>query len=231
MNNPSEEECSWRTRRSGHRAMGASHEERRPSVTNQSENWDSARQRVAGVRRDHLRRLQQWHLHDCTGGLGTGRLNGIQPRRHRPAARPPHRLPRACRRRRSTRRRCRRQGLCRNPGTRIGGSVSVAAPCGAAPSRPSSWAMLQPFEDATGITVNYTGTRDVNHRPDDRRRLGRPARPRRPAGPGADGPVRAGRQAPATCRSVLDVPTYTSQTAPALVNLGHGRRQVVGRLH
>jgi alpha-glucoside transport system substrate-binding protein len=46
-------------------------------------------------------------------------------------------------------------------GKKIGGSVSVIGSWGGE-EQDSFMAMVKPFEDATGVTVNYTGTRDLS---------------------------------------------------------------------
>jgi alpha-glucoside transport system substrate-binding protein len=46
-------------------------------------------------------------------------------------------------------------------GKKIGGSVTFVGPWGGA-EQTAFMNMVKPFEDATGVTVNYTGSRDVN---------------------------------------------------------------------
>lgn len=46
-------------------------------------------------------------------------------------------------------------------GKQLGGSVSFVGPWGGS-EQDAFMAMVKPFEDATGVTVNYTGSRDVN---------------------------------------------------------------------
>ena len=105
-----------------------------------------------------------------------------------------------------------------------GQSVTVIATWGGS-EQEAFLQMVKPWEDATGATVKYTGTRDLNTvlttgvasgvLPD---LAGLP-------GPGqmagwADSLIDLG--------GVLDVPTYTSETAPALVELGKVNGKQVG---
>src|SRR6266550_7287138 len=48
-----------------------------------------------------------------------------------------------------------------SPGGKIGGTVSVLATWGGS-EQDSFLAMVKPFEDQTGVKVNYEGTRDLN---------------------------------------------------------------------
>jgi alpha-glucoside transport system substrate-binding protein len=109
-------------------------------------------------------------------------------------------------------------------GGTLGGTVSVIGTWTGA-EQDSFLAMVAPWEAQTGAKVNYTGTRDLNTvlttgvasgvLPD---LAGLP-------GPGqmtqwADSLIDLG--------GVLDVPTYTSETAPALVTLGTVNSKLVG---
>ncbi|MEO8570922.1 MAG: extracellular solute-binding protein, partial [Chloroflexota bacterium] len=109
-------------------------------------------------------------------------------------------------------------------GTLTGQSVTVIGTWGG-PEEKAFRAMVAPWEAQTGAKVSYTGTRDLNTvlttgvasgvLPD---LAGLP-------GPGqmtqwADSLVDLG--------GVLDVPTYTSETAPALVTLGTVNSKLVG---
>jgi len=88
--------------------------------------------------------------------------------------------------------------------------------------------MVAPWEAQTGAKMNYNRHPRPQHGPHDRRRLGRPARPGRAARSGPDGPV---ADSLVDLGGVLDVPTYTSETAPALVELGKVNGKQVGVLH
>ncbi len=95
------------------------------------------------------------------------------------------------------------------------------------PKQEHSWRWSRLREQATGATVNYTGTRDLNTilttgvasgiLPDL-------------AGLPGPGQLRwsSGRTRSADLDDVLDIATYTSETAPALVDLGTVDGKVVG---
>jgi len=126
--------------------------------------------------------------------------------------------------------------------TALAAAAVLAACQGAAPSGPrtvtvyGTWggseqdsflAMVKPFEDRTGIKVQYTGTRDLNAvlttgvasgiLPD---LAGLP-------GPGQMAEfARAGKLVDLS--TVLDVNTYKAETAPALVDLGTVDGKLVG---
>ena len=91
-------------------------------------------------------------------------------------------------------------------------------------------AMVAPWEAADRRQGQLHRHPRPQHRPDDRRRVGRPARPRRPARARARWPSGQGQPevASTTCSTS---PTYKSETAPALVDLGTRRRQARRRLH
>ncbi len=104
------------------------------------------------------------------------------------------------------------------PSDQIGGKVTVIGTWGGS-EQESFLAMVKPFEDQTGIKVEYTGTRDLNAvlttgvasgiLPD---LAGLP-------GPGQMAEyAKAGALKPLD--DVLDLNTYKSETAPALVDLG-----------
>ncbi len=108
----------------------------------------------------------------------------------------------------------------------IGGTVSVIGTWGG-DEEAAFRAMVEPFEAETGITVEYTGTRDLNAvlttgvasgiLPD---LAGLP-------GPGQMAEF-AERGALVDLGTVLDVAEYTEQTAPAFVELGTVDGQLVG---
>ena len=103
-------------------------------------------------------------------------------------------------------------------GEQIGGVVTVIGTWGGSEAE-SFEAMIKPFEDSTGVDVQFTGTRDINTvlstgvasgiLPDV---AGLP-------GPGQMAEwARQGALKP--LNDVLDTATYTADTAPALVELG-----------
>jgi alpha-glucoside transport system substrate-binding protein len=103
-------------------------------------------------------------------------------------------------------------------GGEIGGVVTVIGTWGGS-EQESFLAMVEPFEAATGIDVQYTGTRDINTVLSTGVASGI-----LPDVAGLPGPgqmtewAKAGALKPLD--DVLDVATYTSETAPALVELG-----------
>ncbi len=103
-------------------------------------------------------------------------------------------------------------------GTGIGGSVSVLAVWGGS-EQAQFLGMLQPFEDATGITVNYTGTRD-----EPAVLTAGIASGQLPDVAGLPGPAQMVQYEQAgklqDLSTLLDLPTYTAQTPAALVKLG-----------
>jgi alpha-glucoside transport system substrate-binding protein len=111
-------------------------------------------------------------------------------------------------------------------GGQIGGSVSVIGTWGGA-EQDAFLAMVKPFEDETGIKVEYTGTRDLNAvlttgvasgiLP-DLAGLPGPGQMREFAARGALKPL----------DDVLDVEAYKSETSPGFVELGSVDGQVVG---
>ena len=86
--------------------------------------------------------------------------------------------------------------------------------------------MVAPWEAQTGAKVELHRHPRPQHGPHDRRRVGRPARPRRPAGTRPDGPV--GRQPHRPRAPSSTCATYESETAPALVELGKVNGKTVG---
>jgi alpha-glucoside transport system substrate-binding protein len=103
-------------------------------------------------------------------------------------------------------------------GGQIGGTVTVIGTWGGS-EQESFLAMVAPFEAATGVDVQYTGTRDINTVLSTGVASGI-----LPDVAGLPGPgqmtewFKAGALKPLD--DVLDVATYTAETAPALVELG-----------
>lgn len=103
-------------------------------------------------------------------------------------------------------------------GGMIGGTVSVIGTWGGS-EQESFLAMVAPFEEATGVDVQYTGTRDINLILSTGVASGI-----LPDVAGLPGPgqlvewAKAGAIKPLD--DVLDLTTYTAETAPALVDLG-----------
>ena len=113
-------------------------------------------------------------------------------------------------------------------GTNIGGSVSVLATW-SGNEQAMFMNMVKPFEDATGIQIKYTGTRDLNTVLSTAIAAG-----------GASLPDVAGIPGPAQMQqyaadgklidlsTVLDMNTYQSQTPSSLVQLGTVNGKLVG---
>ncbi|MGH2511149.1 MAG: ABC transporter substrate-binding protein [Candidatus Limnocylindrales bacterium] len=103
-------------------------------------------------------------------------------------------------------------------GANIGGSVSVLAVWGGT-EQAQFLGMIKPFEDATGITVNYTGTRD-----EPAVLTTGIASGQLPDIAGLPGPAQMIQYAAAgklqDLSSMLDVASYKSQTPDSLVQLG-----------
>jgi alpha-glucoside transport system substrate-binding protein len=103
-------------------------------------------------------------------------------------------------------------------GGQLGGTVTVIGTWGGS-EQESFLAMVAPFEASTGIDVQYTGTRDINTVLSTGVASGI-----LPDVAGLPGPgqmtewAKAGALKPLD--DVLDVATYTAETAPALVELG-----------
>lgn len=111
-------------------------------------------------------------------------------------------------------------------GGQIGGSVSVIGTWGGA-EQDAFLAMVAPFEAATGVKVEYTGTRDLNAVLTTGVASGI-----LPDLAGLPGPGQlkefAQRGALKPLDDVLDIATYTSETAPGFVDLGTVDGQVYG---
>ena len=108
----------------------------------------------------------------------------------------------------------------------IGGSVSVLAVWGGS-EQVQFLNMIKPFEDATGITVNYTGTRD-----EPAVLTTGIASGQLPDIAGLPGPAQMIQYAQAgklvDLSTLLDIPTYKAQTPPGLVSLGTVNGKLVG---
>ncbi|MFP5342251.1 MAG: ABC transporter substrate-binding protein [Candidatus Limnocylindria bacterium] len=113
-----------------------------------------------------------------------------------------------------------------DPGGQIGGSVSVIGTWGGA-EQDAFLAMVKPFEDSTGIKVEYTGTRDLNAVLTTGVASGI-----LPDLAGLPGPGQlvefAQRGALQPLDGVLDIETYKSETSPGFVDLGTVDGQVYG---
>jgi alpha-glucoside transport system substrate-binding protein len=104
-------------------------------------------------------------------------------------------------------------------GQKIGGTVSVLATWGGS-EQDAFMAMIKPFEDATGVQIEYTGTRDLNA-----------VLTTRVQGAGLPGPGQmaqfAQQGALVDLSKVLDMSTYTSQYAKTWSDLGTANGQLV----
>ncbi len=105
-----------------------------------------------------------------------------------------------------------------------GQSVTVIATWGGS-EQDAFMQMVAPWEQATGAKVNYTGTRDINTVLTTGVASGV-----LPDLAGLPGPAQMVQWADSLVDlgGVLDVPTYTAETAPALVSLGTVNGKVVG---
>jgi alpha-glucoside transport system substrate-binding protein len=103
-------------------------------------------------------------------------------------------------------------------GQEIGGSVSVLAVWGGS-EQDSFLAMVKPFEDATGVKVEYTGTRDLNAVLTTRVQGGNP-----PDVAGLPGPGQMAQYAQqgnlVDLSQVLDMSTFGDQYAKTWIDLG-----------
>jgi alpha-glucoside transport system substrate-binding protein len=109
-------------------------------------------------------------------------------------------------------------------GNLAGQSVTVIGTWGGS-EQDAFMAMVKPWEDQTGATVKYTGTRDLNTVLTTGVASGV-----LPDLAGLPGPGQMNEWADSLVdlSSVLDVNTYTSETAPALVQLGKVNGKMVG---
>ncbi len=108
----------------------------------------------------------------------------------------------------------------------IGGSVSVLATWGGS-EQAQFLAMVKPFEDATGVTVNYTGTRDLPAVLTTGIASGQ-----LPDVAGIPGPAQMIQYANAgklqDLSTMLDFNAYKAQTPPGLVTLGTVNGKLAG---
>jgi alpha-glucoside transport system substrate-binding protein len=111
-------------------------------------------------------------------------------------------------------------------GSQIGGSVSVLATWGGS-EQDSFMAMIKPFEDATGVKVEYTGTRDLNAVLTTRVQGGNP-----PDLAGLPGPGQMAQYAQAgnlvDLSTFLDMSTFQKQYAQTWADLGSVDGKLVG---
>jgi D-xylose ABC transporter substrate-binding protein len=111
-------------------------------------------------------------------------------------------------------------------GQKIGGTVSVLAVWGGS-EQDSFLAMIKPFEDATGVKVEYTGTRDLNAVLTTRIQGGNP-----PDLAGLPGPGQMAQYARAgnlvDLSAVLDMGTYKKEYAQTWLDLGSVDGKLVG---
>jgi alpha-glucoside transport system substrate-binding protein len=111
-------------------------------------------------------------------------------------------------------------------GEKIGGSVTVLATWGGS-EQESFMAMIKPFEDATGVKVEYTGTRDLNAVLTTRVQGGNP-----PDLAGLPGPGQMAQYAQqgelVDLSGVLDMSTFQNQYAKTWADLGTVDGQLVG---
>jgi alpha-glucoside transport system substrate-binding protein len=108
----------------------------------------------------------------------------------------------------------------------IGGTVTVYGTWSGS-EQDSFLAMVKPFEDATGVTVQYTSTRDINAQLSQGIQTGT-----LPDLAGLPGPGQMAQYAQqgalVDLSSVLDVNTYKANTAPQFVQLGTVSNKLVG---
>lgn len=111
-------------------------------------------------------------------------------------------------------------------GQQIGGTVTVLGVWGGS-EQDSFLAMVKPFEDATGVKVEFTGTRDLNAVLTTRVQGGNP-----PDLAGLPGPGQMAQYARdgklVDLSNVLDVSTYKNQYAQTWLDLGTVDGQLVG---
>jgi alpha-glucoside transport system substrate-binding protein len=113
---------------------------------------------------------------------------------------------------------------CSSSSSTAGKSVTVIGTWGGDEQK-AFLAMVKPWEDSTGNKVKYTGTRDINTVLTTGVASGV-----LPDLAGLPGPGQMTQWADSLVdlSGVLDVPTYTSETAPALVTLGTVDSKLVG---
>jgi alpha-glucoside transport system substrate-binding protein len=111
-------------------------------------------------------------------------------------------------------------------GQQLGGSVTVLATWGGE-EQDSFLAMVKPFEDATGVKMDYTGTRDLNAVLTTRVQGGNP-----PDLAGLPGPGQMAQYAQegylVDLSTVLDMSTYQQQYAQTWIDLASSNGTLVG---
>jgi alpha-glucoside transport system substrate-binding protein len=111
-------------------------------------------------------------------------------------------------------------------GQQLGGSVSVLATWGG-DEQDSFMAMVKPFEDATGVKIEYTGTRDLNAVLTTRVQGGNPPDVAGLPGPGQMAEyARQGKLV--DLGTVLDMPSFSQQYAQTWKDLGSVDGKLVG---
>lgn len=110
-------------------------------------------------------------------------------------------------------------------GQQIGGTVSVLATWGGS-EQDAFMAMVKPFEDATGVKMEYTGTRDLNAVLTTQVQGGNPPDLAGLPGPGQMAQF-AQQGALVDLSNVLDMSTYNSQYAKTWSDLGTANGQLV----
>lgn len=111
-------------------------------------------------------------------------------------------------------------------GQKIGGTVSVLATWGGS-EQDSFLAMVKPFEDATGVKVQYEGTRDINAVLTSRVQGGNPPDVAGLPGPGQMAQF-ATQGALVDLSNIIDKPTYTKDYAKTWLDLGSVNGKMVG---
>jgi alpha-glucoside transport system substrate-binding protein len=108
----------------------------------------------------------------------------------------------------------------------IGGSVTVYGSWSGS-EQDAFMAMVKPFEDATGVTVEYTGTRDLNASLSQGVQTGTLPDLAAMPGPGQMAEYAAAGKM-VDLSTVLDTATYNSQTPSSLAQLGQVNGTLVG---
>lgn len=111
-------------------------------------------------------------------------------------------------------------------GEQVGGTVSVLGVWGGS-EQDSFLAMVKPFEDATGINVDYTGTRDLNAVLTTRVQGGNPPDLAGLPGPGQMAQY-AQQGALVDLSKILDMDTFNKEYATTWADLGTVNDQLVG---
>ncbi|HEY7598362.1 MAG TPA: ABC transporter substrate-binding protein [Candidatus Limnocylindrales bacterium] len=118
-------------------------------------------------------------------------------------------------------------GACSTaPGGQIGGSVSVLGSWEGAEEQ-AFLAMIRPFEQETGVTVRYTGSRDLNGLLWEGVAKGKPPDVAGLPGPGQMAEF-ARHGSLRDLNGVIDIAAYKADTVPAFVELGTVDGRLVG---